>query len=152
MFPTLRRSIPAAEAAGVMYRLSLHSIAKPPLVINQALSESWKESGDRETWMLTINEDEISTILPEEAESGESLTWKVALWGSHRDTKALQRLRKSFKTTLADVVKAKEWHFHQGIELRERPSPGRCGFLGRCTPHRVELAFTLGRCCVFAIG
>src|SRR4030095_14703102 len=120
-----------ASAATVVYRAARPNRDKRaivhfgPFVINQALSESWKETGDRETWALTINEDEISTIPSEEAESGESLTWKVALWGSHRDRKALQRLRKSFKTTLADVVKAREWHFHQGIELRERTLPNK---------------------------
>jgi hypothetical protein len=120
-----------APAATVIYRAARPNKEKGlivhfgPFVINQALSESWKELGDRETWVLTINEDEISTIIPEEAESGESLTWKAALWGTHRDTKALQRLRKSFKTTLADLVKAKEWHFHQGVALRERPAPNK---------------------------
>lgn len=120
-----------APAATVIY-----SVARPnqekasivhfgPFVINQALSESWRESGIRETWVLTVNEDEISTILPEEAESGEAITWKVALWGSHRDRNALHRLQNSFATTLKELVQTKGWHFHQGLELKERPSPNK---------------------------
>ena len=49
-------------------------------------------------------------LQPEEAETGEALTWKLALWGTYRDKKALQRLRRLFPSTLEDFRKARRWY------------------------------------------
>ena len=91
-----------------------------PFAINQVLSKTWEEARRKEAWILTINENEISSIPHEEAETGEALTWKLALWGTYRDKKALQRLQRLFPTTLENLRKAKGWYLHEGVALRER--------------------------------
>ena len=92
-----------------------------PFMINQVLSKSSK----RETWVLTINENEISTVTAEEAEIGEAVPWKLALWGSYRDKKALQRLQRLFVTSLQDLEQTRGWRLHHGVELKESPVSGR---------------------------
>ena len=115
-----------SPAATVIYRKGLTHQQKSPIIhygpfaINQVLSKAWEGAGHKEAWVLTINENEISTISPEEAETGEALTWKLALWGTYRDKKALQRLNRLFPSSLEDLMLAKGWHLHQGVELRER--------------------------------
>lgn len=122
-----------APAATIIYRKAPSSQEKTsiihygPFVINQVLSKTWKEDRRKETWVLTINENEISTITAEEAETGEAVTWKLALWGSHRDTKALQRLGRLFATSLEDLRNARAWYLHQGVELKEAHALGEQG-------------------------
>ena len=114
-----------APAATIIYRKALPGQEKEeithygPFVINQALSKAKEKDRRKETWILTINENEISTVATEEAEIGEALTWKLALWGTYRDKKALQRLRRLFPATLENHRKAKGWYLHEGIALRE---------------------------------
>jgi methylase of polypeptide subunit release factors len=95
-----------------------------PLVINHFLSEAWDEFGQKETWVLTINENEISSVPADEGETGDAVTWKLALWGGPRDKRALQRLRRLFPGTLREMSRERGWHLHQGVELREAPVPG----------------------------
>lgn len=115
-----------APPATIIYRKVLRGQEKEamahygPFVINQVLSKSWKKSGQKETWLLTINENETSTVTAEEAEAGEAVTWKLALWGTYRDKKALQRLRRLFMSTLEAIRKARGWYLHEGVALRER--------------------------------
>lgn len=92
-----------------------------PFVINQVLNRPWKESKKQVTWVLTVNENEIQTVSPDEAEEGNAVTWKLALWGGHRDRRALQRLRKLFTTTLEELAGSRGWHLHEGVRLMECP-------------------------------
>ena len=115
-----------APAATVIYRKTLSGQEKAtiihygPFVLNQVLSKAWKEDRQKETWILTVNENEISTVTAEEAETGEARPWKLALWGTYRDRKALQRLQRLFPTNLEDFRKARGWYLHEGVALRER--------------------------------
>jgi hypothetical protein len=119
-----------APAATVIYRKVLSSQPKVsiihygPFVINQVLSKAWEEARRKEAWVLTINENEISTVTAEEAEAGEAVTWKLALWGSYRDKKTLQRLQRLFVTSLHDLEQTRNWHLHHGVELKESSVSG----------------------------
>jgi methylase of polypeptide subunit release factors len=116
---------PKAPAATIIYRKMVTGRQKAsiihygPFAINQVFSKAWEQARRKEAWILTINENEISTIPPEEAEIGEVLTWKLVLWGTYRDKKALQRLQRLFPTTVESFRKAKGWYFHEGVALRE---------------------------------
>jgi hypothetical protein len=115
-----------APAATIIYRKALPNVDKPeiihyaPFVANQVSNRSWNQDKKNPTWSITINSNEIQTISPELAEVGDILTWKLALWGSYRDQKNINRLGNLFSTTLGDLVNQKNWHLHQGLEIRSR--------------------------------
>jgi type I restriction-modification system DNA methylase subunit len=115
-------------AATIIYNKAEPGIEKPeiihyaPLMINQISNRPWSKRSKQVTWAITINENEISMISPEDAETGDLLVWKVALWGSLRDTKVLKRLQRLFPLTLGELVNLKKWHFHKGLEIRQKNS------------------------------
>jgi len=115
-----------APAATIIYRKALPDLEKPeivhyaPFVANQVSNRPWKRSKKNPTWTITINSDEIQTISPDAAETGDVSTWKLAFWGSYRDQRAIRRLKKLFSTTLGDLVEQNSWHLHQGLEIRSQ--------------------------------
>ena len=88
-----------------------------PLAANQTILP--RKSGKRKAWSLTIYQDEIQIIDAEEAMRGESLTWKIAFWGNHRDRRALQRLRRQLGCTLEILCNELDWKLRKGLQLRE---------------------------------
>ncbi|QYX30236.1 HsdM family class I SAM-dependent methyltransferase [Sphaerospermopsis torques-reginae] len=114
-----------APAATVIYRKAKPEQEKPPIVhyapfvINQISNRPWKEDKKTSTWIITINENEIETVLPDEAETGEAIVWKLALWGSYRDKRAIQRLRRLFSISLGELITEKGWFLHQGLPLKD---------------------------------
>jgi len=93
-----------------------------PLMIDQIANRPWSKGNKQITWAITINENEISMISPEDAETGDLLVWKIALWGNLRDTKVIKRLQHLLSITLGELVNRKQWHFHKGLEIRQRDS------------------------------
>jgi len=84
-----------------------------PFAINQITKSNGK------LWTITINEHEYQTVSPYEAAHGDTATWKFALWGTHRDQRAIARLRKFFPQTLGQVCKKQNnWHLYEGSQLR----------------------------------
>lgn len=122
-----------APAATFIYSKAEPNQEKPaiihygPFVVNQTLSSLWNGSKKHEAWVLTVNENEIQHVSPEEAEKGEAVTWKLALWGTHRDKRALQRLRRLFPSTLENLGEGKGWVFNEGVRLMECPPEGEEG-------------------------
>jgi len=112
-----------APAATIVYRKALLDADKPeiihyaPFVVNQVSNRPWKRDKKNPTWTITINSNEIQTVDPEDAESGELLVWKLALWGSYRDKKALKRVRKLFEGNLEELIQEKGWHLCQGLQM-----------------------------------
>lgn len=83
-----------------------------PFAINQITKSYGK------LWTITINEHEYQTVSPYEAAHGDIATWKFALWGTHRDKRAIARLRKFFPQTLGQLCKELAWHLYEGPQLR----------------------------------
>ena len=114
-----------APAATVVYSKAKPEQEKPPIihyspfVINQISNRSWKADKKNSTWIITINENEIQTVSPDDAETGEAIVWKLALWGSYRDKRAIKRLRRLFTINLGELIEEKGWYLHQGLELRD---------------------------------
>lgn len=75
-----------------------------PFVATQQTTETRNEP-----WIITINESEIQTISPTEAKQGETSLWKLALWGTPYDKRALERLRWLFPHTLEDFCLSRGW-------------------------------------------
>jgi hypothetical protein len=111
-----------APAVTVLYRKASVEAEKPlishygPFSINQIPNAC----GDM--WTITLNENEFQTVSPDEAERGDAFTWKIALWGTHRDERAIHRLRRLFPKTFGQLCQENEhngWHLHQGSDLRK---------------------------------
>ncbi len=117
-------------AATLIYNKGETGLEKPeiihyaPFMINQLPNRPWGRSKKQTTWTITINENEISTISPEDIETGEMFAWKLALWGSLRDIKGMKRLKRLFSTNLGELIKSRGWHFHKGLEIRDQNSDG----------------------------
>ncbi len=88
-----------------------------PLAINQI-------TGSQDNpWVITINEQEIQNIDPSDAETGETLVWKLALWGTFQDKRAIEHIETLFPSTLEALRLSKKWAFSQGSELRNKLQP-----------------------------
>lgn len=114
-------------AATIVYRPYAGAYTKSylrhygPLYINQI------SAARNKPWVITVNESEIQTISPSEAERGDMLTWKLALWGADRDKRALERIKYLFPMTLSDFCRTKGWGNNlpmQGAELRPQREEG----------------------------
>lgn len=109
-----------APAATFIYRVAIQGKEKPPIVHYGPLAINQISGSDKILWALTINESEIQAVSPQAAESGNARVWKLALWGTYRDERAIARLRHLFPTTLANLCKKKNWPPPaQGADLRE---------------------------------
>jgi type I restriction-modification system DNA methylase subunit len=135
-FANLRHDIFQGSVAPFLtatYRkASLNKIKRPiihygPFAINQFLNGSQGKKEKRRSWALTVNENEISTVSSADAETGNALTWKLTLWGNHRDKRTLEKLKRLFPETLGNLITMKVWFLHQGIELRRQSDYKRFG-------------------------
>jgi type I restriction-modification system DNA methylase subunit len=117
-------------AATIIYSQTELEVEKPeiihyaPFITNQLANRPWLKGRKQTTWTITINSNEISMIKPENAETGDLLVWKIALWGNSRDEKTIKRLRRLFPVNLGELIESRKWHFHKGLELRSPDSKG----------------------------
>lgn len=88
-----------------------------PFVANQCVTNI-KRGTKRRAWTIGFSESEIKHLTSSGIELSEATTWKKALWGTARDDRALQKLRRVFSTTLGDLCKAREWKLALGLQLR----------------------------------
>jgi hypothetical protein len=71
------------------------------------------------SWVITVYENEISFLDPDDAASGSAEPWKLALWGTYQDRSYLKRLKRMFPQTLEELSDARGWHFGLGVQLRD---------------------------------
>jgi len=117
-------------AATIVYRKAMEGRNKKeiihhgPFAVNQIPSPRGVRSVP---WAIVINEGEIQIVSPREAEEGQIATWKLALWGTHRDRRALEELTELFPATLEQFCEAQGWGLglpKQGAELRSDEGEG----------------------------
>lgn len=87
-----------------------------PFAVNQEVGGSAVQ-----LWALTIHGSDMQWISQSDALKGDTATWKLALWGTMRDARALDRVRYLFPLTLTKFCKNKGWGEkmpRQGAELR----------------------------------
>jgi N-6 DNA Methylase len=110
-----------APAATFVYRLAKPEYEKQPIIHYGPFIDNQIQNTNDDFWSITINESEINTISPEEAELGEFQTWKFALWGNHRDKQAISYLKRKFPMNLAQFCQSKGWLIpEEGPQLRSR--------------------------------
>ncbi len=119
LFP--RNEFPALT---IVYRPSNNAEEEKPPIIHYAPLSIDQVANSRESpWVITINEQEIQTIDASEAETGETLIWKLALWGTFQDKRAIEQIEALFPSTLEALRLRKKWAFSQGSELRDKRLP-----------------------------
>jgi len=67
-----------------------------PFAVNQRANRHLSKSSKKGTWSIVVNGSELSEISQTEAASGNIEPWKLAMWGTFRDRKLLQRIKKRF--------------------------------------------------------
>jgi len=93
---------------------------KPPIIHYAPLSIDQVAGSCTSPWAITINEQEIQTIDPGDAETGETLVWKLALWGTFQDKRAIECIEAILPSTLDELCTRRNWFFSQGAELRNK--------------------------------
>lgn len=112
-----------------------------PFVVNQVFLPRHKP------WVLTINESETQTILQKNTFNGDSMVWKMALWGSRLDEKVISYIRNRFPTTLDIFCKNMGWGDNQpteGPEFRPEDSKEKVQYrpelVGMCALNTQKMA------------
>ena len=92
-----------------------------PIIHHGPFATNQVASNTDELWVLTIHGSEIQLISQSDAATGETSVWKLALWGTPRDGRSLDRLRQLYPLTLTEFCKQRKWGTNlpcQGAELR----------------------------------
>jgi type I restriction-modification system DNA methylase subunit len=88
-----------------------------PFVAEQVANRPDKPNRRQTTWNIVVSASDLKEIENLAAIEGGSLTWKIAMWGTSRDRKLLQRVAKRFGTLQALAPHGIS-EPHQGLELR----------------------------------
>ncbi|MCI5217762.1 MAG: SAM-dependent methyltransferase [Candidatus Electrothrix sp. LOE2] len=78
-----------------------------------------RNKSNSETWSVTVNSTELRQVRKPEAVTGKAVTWKLALWGSHRDARLLESIAARFPS-LEQVEKKYGLAIHEGIQIRSK--------------------------------
>ena len=111
----------------LVYRQGGQTRPQSPIIHYGPFGVNQVSDASKRPWVLTINENEIQTIDIQHARSGDVRTWKLALWGTHRDGRVLERLRFLFPTTLEEFCRAQGWGRkmpREGAQLRNDQGEG----------------------------
>jgi len=87
-----------------------------PFLADQPTLRKGRSTQRRESWNLLVNASEVKEVEYSEALRGESLTWKIATWGSFLDRRLLRRLA---DRTLASLEAEHLVVVSQGLETRK---------------------------------
>jgi methylase of polypeptide subunit release factors len=111
-------------AMTVIYHRTDETSEKREIVHYGPFSANQVSEAKDQPWVITINENEIQTVSPYKAETGDLTVWKFALWGTHLDERAVRRIKKQFPTTLEELKETRGWFFSYGVQLRTMTSKG----------------------------
>ena len=100
----------ATDAAGQILTFS-------PLVMNQESNRPLRFKQQLDTWSVTVNGSEIREIDAADAAKGDALTWKLAMWGSHRDRRLLESVQGRFES-LKKIAQDRAIRIHEGFQPR----------------------------------
>lgn len=126
-----RGTLPAAT---IVYHKAPDTRSKTDIVHYGPFSANQVSGAKDKPWVIVVNENEIQTISPYEAEKGETCLWKLALWGTYRDKRAIERLRYLFPTTLEEFCEHKGWGSglpRQGAEFCNDPKKPKAKIKGQ---------------------
>ena len=80
-----------------------------PIIHHGPFATNQVASNTDELWVLTIHGSEIQLIPQSAAATGETSVWKLALWGTPRDGRSLDRLRQLYPLTLTKFCEQRGW-------------------------------------------
>jgi hypothetical protein len=92
-----------------------------PFVAEQVANRPERTNRRRTTWNIVVNHADVREVPSSAAKPGASLTWKLAMWGSARDSILFEKLSKRFP-------EFDEWReqnglrAHEGLQLRRAPT------------------------------
>ncbi|MBN1508335.1 MAG: N-6 DNA methylase [Sedimentisphaerales bacterium] len=90
-----------------------------PFVAEQVANRPSRVNKRAVTWNIVVNGSEMRDIRNDCATTGESLAWKLAMWGSGRDARLLRRTEDRFGL-LESFINAHGIVAHEGLPLRFR--------------------------------
>jgi hypothetical protein len=95
-----------------------------PMIANQPESCGKKSRGRRKTWNIVVNTSDLREIDYRYVANGDSLSWKIAMWGSEIDRKVLAAVKKRFPTI--EALEDDEVLFiSEGLQLRSKEQSGK---------------------------
>lgn len=106
----------------IVYRLwKNREEEKPPIIHYSPLSIDQVADSRTSPWTITIKEQEIQTIDPGDAETGETLVWKLAFWGTFQDKRAIETIEMLLPATLENFCAQRNWPpISEGVQLRNK--------------------------------
>ena len=93
-----------------------------PIIHHGPFATNQVAANAEELWVLTIHGSEIQPISQSDAATGETSVWKLALWGTPRDARLLDRLRQLYPLTLTRFCERRGWGKkmpREGAQLRD---------------------------------
>lgn len=94
-----------------------------PFIINQEANRPTAVGRQQATWSIVVNADELQELPTRDVADGKHLPWKVAMWGSRRDQKLLERVEHPFPS-LGEFCRGNGLTMHEGFQLRDGPCAG----------------------------
>ncbi len=88
-----------------------------PFVAEQVANRPEKPNRRAFTWNIVVSGSELREIENTAARQGDSLTWKLAMWGTSRDRKLLQRLAERF-VSFAEFATSQGLFHNEGPRIR----------------------------------
>lgn len=110
-------------AATVIFRQRTEELHRQPILHVAPFAVNQVTGNADQLWALTIHGSDIQWVSQADAMTGETSVWKLALWGTSRDARALDQIQQLYPVTLADFCEKKGWGKkkpRQGSELRHR--------------------------------
>lgn len=89
-----------------------------PMVANQEAGRPARAGEQRPIWSITVNHSEIRVLEHDDIAHGETLPWKICMWGSSRDLRLLRTLERRFPS-LGDL-EGDRFALSEGLQLRNR--------------------------------
>lgn len=106
----------------ISFRKATEQRVAKPIIHHGPFATNQVASNTDELWVLTVHGSEIQPIAQSDAVTGETSVWKLALWGTPRDTRSLEKLRQLHPLTLTEFCEKRGWGKQmprQGAELRD---------------------------------
>jgi hypothetical protein len=88
-----------------------------PLLVNYPAGQSENERRRKETWNIVVNSGDLRDLDYRSIIDGDSLPWKISMWGSEIDVKILKNVGKRFPS-IGDLERDRVLVIAQGPELR----------------------------------
>lgn len=108
-------------ATTLVFRKRTEERASQPILHYAPFAANQVTGDANELWVITIHGNDIQRVSQTDAATGETSVWKLALWGTARDARTLNQIRRLYPLTLADFCERRGWGRkmpREGVQLR----------------------------------